>query len=86
MGAAAPAVGVVAVDPQRRWQRTPDGDAGRRSLNMSIATILAIVALVLAVLALLGVGIANALVLAVICLALAILLPGLGVGGRRMRL
>jgi hypothetical protein len=53
---------------------------------MSISGILAIVALVLALLAVLGVGVPNALALAVICLALAILLPGFGVGGRRGRL
>jgi len=53
---------------------------------MSISAILALVALVLALLAVLGMGVPNALPLAVICLALAILLPGFGVGGRRARL
>jgi hypothetical protein len=54
---------------------------------MSISGILAIVALVLALLALLGVGLANALPLAVICLALALLLPNIaGFGGRGRRL
>ena len=53
---------------------------------MSISGILAIVALVLALMALLGVGgLAGALPLAVICLALALLLPNV-LGGRGRRL
>lgn len=52
-------------------------------MTMSIPGILAIVALVLAVLALLDIGRAGtALALAVICLALAILLPHTGTIGR----
>lgn len=53
---------------------------------MSITGILALVALILAVLALLGVGFPNAIALAIICLALALLLPNAGGLGRRMRL
>lgn len=50
-------------------------------MKMSVPAILALVALILAVLALLGIGIPNALTLAVLCLALAILLPNVGLGG-----
>lgn len=51
---------------------------------MSVPGILAIAALVLAVLALLDIGRAGtALALAVVCLALAILLPHTGTIGRR---
>lgn len=54
---------------------------------MSISSILAIVALVLALLALLGIGRGGvALTLAVICLALAVLLPGVGGLNRKTRL
>lgn len=52
-------------------------------MKMSVPAILALVALILAVLALLGIGIPNALTLAVLCLALAILLPSAGLGGHR---